>query len=99
MGMFLRNLGLKFGQEGLTYTYETCKITLSQDLKAILQFLGLHYDSWKQGFETQEGLFCYLASSKYFRPYFFLRRSLEVLELDGQKGPTGLEPQSPIQVS
>ena len=48
MGMFLRNLGLKFGQGGLKYTCGTYKWSLSQDLKAILQFLGLDYDFWKQ---------------------------------------------------
>ena len=89
MGMFLRNLGLKFGMGGLTYKCETYKIGLSQDLKAILQFLGLDYDSWEQGFETQEGMFRYLASSKYFRPYFFSRKNPEVLELDGQKRKKG----------
>ena len=89
MGMFLRNLGLKFGLGGLTYKCETCKVGLSQDLKAILQFVGLDYHSWEQGFETQEGMFCYLASSKYFRPYFFSRKNSEVLELDGQKRKKG----------
>ena len=89
MGMFLRNLGLKFGLGGLTYKCETYKVGLSQDLKAILQFIGLDYDSWEQGYETQEGMFCYLASSKYFRPYFFSRKNPEVLELDGQKRKKG----------
>ena len=89
MGMFLRNLGLKFGLSGLTYKCETYKIKLSHDIRVILQFLGLAYDSWKQGFETQEGLFRYLVSSKYFRTYFFSRNNPEMLELDGQKCKKG----------
>ena len=39
-GMFTRNIGLKFGMQGLTLKCETYKIKLSHDLKAILQFLG-----------------------------------------------------------
>ena len=39
-GMFTRNIGLKFGMQGLTLKCETNKINLSHDLKAILQFLG-----------------------------------------------------------
>ena len=89
MGMFTRNLGLKFGLGGLTYKFETYRICLSQDIKAILQFFDLDYDSWEQGFDTQEGMFCYLASSKYFRPCFFSRKHSEVLELDGQKRKKG----------
>ena len=89
MGMFMRNLELKFGMGGLTYKCETYKVSLSQDLKAILQFVGLDYDFWEQGFETKESMFRYLASSKYFRPYFFSRKNPEVLELDGQKRKKG----------
>lgn len=89
MGMFLRNIGLKFGISGLTYKCETYKIKLSQDLKAILKFLGLDYGVWEQGFETQEDMFRFLESSKYFRPYFFSRNNPEVLELDGQRRKKG----------
>jgi len=39
-GMFTRNIGLKFGMQGLTLKCETYKIKLSHDLNAILQFLG-----------------------------------------------------------
>lgn len=81
--------GLKFGLGGLTYKFETYRICLSQDLTAILQFLDLDYDSWEQGFDTQEGMFRYLASSKYFRPCFFSRKNSELLELDGQKRKKG----------
>ena len=88
VGMFLRNLGLKFGPGGLTYTCGTYKWSLSQDLKAILQFLGLDYDSWE--FETQEGMFRYLASSKYFRPYFFSREILARLEFGGQNSKNSI---------
>lgn len=39
-GMFVRNVGLKFGMQGLTFKCETYKIKLSYDVNAILQFLG-----------------------------------------------------------
>ena len=90
MGMFIRNLGLHFGLGGLTCcVFGTYKVNLSQDLRAILQFLDLAYDSWEQGFETQEGMFQYLASSKYFRPYFFSADNAEVHEFDGQQRQKG----------
>ena len=88
-GMFMRNIGLKFGMSGLTYKCETYKIKLSHNLKAILHFLGLEYDVWVKGFDSQEGMFQYMASSKYFRPYFFSRKHPEVLELDAQKRQKG----------
>ncbi|KAL0029322.1 hypothetical protein WJX79_010220 [Trebouxia sp. C0005] len=89
-GMFTRNIGLKFGMQGLTLKCETYKIKLSHDLKAILQFLGLSHDCWRQGFQTQEEMFCFIQSSKYFRPSFFSRQNPEVLELDALKRTNGL---------
>lgn len=88
-GMFTRNIGLKFGMGGLTYKCETYKIKLSHDLRAILQFLGLDYDAWLEGFDTQEDLFRFMESSKYFRPYFFSRKHPAVFELDVQKRTKG----------
>ena len=88
-GMFMRNIGLKFGMRRLTYKYETYKIKLSHELRAILQFLGLSYDAWLQGFDTQEDLFRVLESSKYFRSSFFSRKHPAVFELDLQKRKKG----------
>lgn len=86
VGFWLRNLGLHFGLGGLTCcVLGTYKVNLSQDLRAIVQFLDLDYESWEQGFETQEEMFRYLASSKYFRPYLFSRNNAEELELHGQQ--------------
>ena len=88
-GMFVRNLGLKFGLDGLTYKCETYKVKLSHDLRDILHFLGLSHDVWKQGFDNQEAFFRYMACSKYFRPYFFSRKNPEVLELDADRRRKG----------
>ena len=88
-GMFVRNLGLKFGMDGLTYKCETYKVQLSHDLRNILQFLGLSHEVWKQGFDTQEDFFQYMVSSKYFRPYFFSRKNPEELELDADRRRKG----------
>lgn len=91
MGFFVRRLGLHFGLGGLTCcVFGTYKVNLSQDLTAILQFLDLDYESWEQGFETQEGMFRYLASSKYFRPYFFSTNNAEVLEFHGVQRQNGI---------
>ncbi len=88
-GMFVRNIGLKFGMAGLTLKCETYKINLSHNLKPILEFMGLSYESWRQGFETQEDIFRFIKSSKYFRPSCFVRSNPVVLDLDQQKRKKG----------
>jgi len=50
---------------------------------------GLSYDYWRQGFQTQEEMFRFIQSSKYFRPSFFSRQNPEVLELDALKRTKG----------
>ena len=90
VGFWVRSLGLHFGSGGLTCcVLGRYKVNLSQDLSAILQFLDLDYESWEQGFETQEEMFHYLASSKYFRPYFFSTNNTEVHEFHGQQRQKG----------
>ena len=46
-------------------------------------------DYWRQGFQTQEEMFRFIQSSKYFQPSFFSRQNPEVLELDALKRTKG----------
>lgn len=73
MGMFMRNLGLKFGMHDLTVKYETYKIRLSHDLPEILQFLGLDLARWQEGFDSEQEIFKFIQSCKFFRPSYFAR--------------------------
>ncbi len=72
-GMFMRNIGLKFGMRGLTLKLETYKIHLSNDIRLILSFLKLDFDAWQAGFKTQDALFEFITGSKYFQRSFFAR--------------------------
>ncbi|KAL0047219.1 hypothetical protein WJX82_009869 [Trebouxia sp. C0006] len=55
----------------------------------IIQGSSLNYDYWRQGFQTQEEMFRFIQSSKYFQPSFFSRQNPEVLELDALKRTKG----------
>lgn len=77
IGMLVRNLGLKFGMKGLTLKLETAKVKLSQSRKDILAFLGLSEAKWCGGFGSQEEVFTWLQTCRYFRPSFFQRKRLE----------------------
>lgn len=78
IGKIAHKFGLKYGQDGLTYVYRTENedrvlgtITVSTDQHAILTFLGLDFETWRNGFETKEDIFEYIISSKYFNPSMF----------------------------
>ncbi len=80
-GMLMRNIGLKFGMNALTLKLETYKIKLSHELRDILRFWGLNYDAWQNGFDTEQEIFEWIASCKYFCPSFFARaKTLEDAE-------------------
>lgn len=47
------------------------KLILSRDFSVILPLLGFDYDKWKEGFNTNEEVYHWVASSKYFNPDIF----------------------------
>jgi hypothetical protein len=76
IGRTARSLNFKYGHEGLVYElrlgdHYKNSIVISRDTKQILEFLGYNYDSWLVGFETEEEIFGYAASSPYFNPSYF----------------------------
>ena len=52
------------------------KLILTRDFSVILPLLGFDYDRWKQGFDTNEEVYHWVASSKYFNAEIFDYESL-----------------------
>ena len=77
LGRLFHKFGLKFGHKGLSYiirhgNYPFAEIILTKDIKKALQFLGLDWMQYHNGFATANELYNYVASSKYFNPDIFL---------------------------
>jgi hypothetical protein len=71
IGKIAHGFGFKYGQEGLMYDHyykgsNIGRIIVSKDYDKIYAFLGLSYNRWKQGFDTLEEIFEFVATSKYF---------------------------------
>lgn len=72
LGRLYHKLGLKFGHEGLLYPLRDKRggirqeIVVSKDIRKILEFLGLDYSKWANGFDTMEEIFRFVCSSQYF---------------------------------
>jgi len=47
------------------------KVILTRDFSEILPLLGFDYDQWKNGFNTNEEVYEWVARSKYFSPEIF----------------------------
>lgn len=86
LGRQFNSFGLNFGHKGLFYKLMRSyfsgrvedvnpleKISLSTDMREILEYIGLSYDRWKRGFENEEDAFEFVESSPYFnaRMFFF----------------------------
>jgi hypothetical protein len=71
IGVLARNVGLKYGQNGLTYDHyfkgmNVGRITVSKDYCEIFEFLGLDYTRFMRGFDNLSEIVEFVASSKYF---------------------------------
>lgn len=82
VGKILRKFDLKYGFDGLRFVYRTSEervlgeIHLTKDIGEILRLAGLSYARWKNGFETAEQVFNFVASSRYFDPDSFKLENL-----------------------
>ena len=71
-GKIAHKFSTKYGFDGLRFVYRTSEekvlgeITLTKDIKKILEFIGLKHDVWTKGFDTDEQVFDFVISSKYF---------------------------------
>lgn len=76
IGVLARNLGLKYGQEGLFYDHyfknkNVGRISVSKDYRRIFEFLDLDYTRFMRGFDNMEEIFDFVASSKYYNYEFY----------------------------
>lgn len=76
IGRTARALNFKYGHDGLSYEKhfsDHYKITVhvSTDMAKILAFLGYDYERWTRGFNTEEEIFEFAASSEFFNPLYF----------------------------
>jgi hypothetical protein len=76
IGRTARSINLKYGHDGLVYELRLGdhfkkSIIISRDTKKILEFLGYDYESWLEGFETEDEIFAYAAGSPLFNPAYF----------------------------
>ena len=87
MGRIYHKMGLHYGHSGLQFwirqgmfdnniawsdsdhIYE--KVVLSRNAKEIFTIGGFDYDRWLQGFDSEQDVFDFITSSKYFDPALF----------------------------
>jgi len=73
-GRLAHLMGLSLGHYGLGYyvNLSDCErvgfVSISRDWKKILEFLGLNFEEWKEGFEDCYKLYEWLVRSPYFNP-------------------------------
>lgn len=85
LGRVLKYYGFKYGHKGLfvnivqnesksiDQTFENIEIKLSSEPKRICDFIGLDYERWCKGFETQLEIMEYLSSFKFFKASIFTK--------------------------
>lgn len=72
IGRLYHKFNLKYGEDGVKYVLRgfnnhiSEEITLSRDMKTMLEFVDLSYERWQQGFNTLKDIFDYVIGSKYF---------------------------------
>lgn len=92
LGRFFHKMGGHLGHSGLSFwirqsLYDSKldflendnileKYVLTTDWNIILSILGLNYDTWKSGFNTQQDVFEWVATSQYFNADIFKFESL-----------------------
>lgn len=77
LGKIARALGFKYGNKGLIYQYKDENknviedIQVTANLEDILAVFGLDSERYKQGFDTMEDIFKFVASSEFFHPELY----------------------------
>jgi len=72
LGRIFHSIGYSLGHEGLSYYVRFSdedvlgKILVSKDQDKILSFIGLDFETWAAGFDTQEDVYEWVSQSKYF---------------------------------
>lgn len=84
VGRIAHKMGLSYGHDGLSYflrerefdgrpenDHVVEKICLTTETSEIFELLGLDYDRWFDGFDTEEDMWAWLVNSKYFNPEIY----------------------------
>ena len=76
IGKVAHRFGLKWGFDGLKYTYnsggkELGVLYVSKNYEQVLSFLGFDVDRYNLGFNNLDEIFDFVISSKYFNPWLF----------------------------
>lgn len=73
LGRICRRFNLKYGEEGLSYTYRRegsdhyrADLPVTQDFRKICAFLHLDYPTWVAGFATLTDVYDWVIASPYF---------------------------------
>jgi len=77
IGIVCAQYDLSFGHTGLWYNImfddaDQRKILLSQDTNMIFDFLGLNYNTFKNGFKTESDMFRYVSGCRLYHRSIFL---------------------------
>jgi len=77
IGRTAHKQGASFGHDGLWYyfrdgDYKFREVLLTRDFDRALRYLGYEPARFRQGFETLEDIFQYVAGSEFFNPAIFL---------------------------
>lgn len=86
IGKTARQLGLKYGHQGLVYTIrdglgdKLGEITVTLDPKLALEFLGYDWARYQKGFNNLEEIFEYVVSSKHFNADLYLLENLNSVD-------------------
>jgi hypothetical protein len=81
MGRIAERMGFKYGWDGLWKELINdkgepfAKILVSRDVAQIFEFLGYDHGRFSRGFETQEDVFTFAASTRYFNRRIYLLES------------------------
>lgn len=72
IGRVYHKFNLRYGEDGLFYVLRgfnnhiSKEVIVSKDMKSILEFIGLSYERWLEGFDDVQDIFDYIITSKYF---------------------------------
>lgn len=77
IGKIARKFNLKYGREGLIYKLSEnsssyIPISLTLNIKEILDFLGFDFRIYALGFDSKEDIFNFIVNSKFFNKNIFL---------------------------
>lgn len=77
MGRIAHKMGVKFGHDGLKYVirdgdHSLQEIVLTLNVERAVKWMQFDYERWKEGFDTLEDIFEFVAANPLFNPDIYL---------------------------